>query len=56
MDDNPQTQDGTTGTGTSLVSLWQTNMLGLRAEREITWKLVRAAAVQYLSGVAYVPS
>ncbi len=56
MDDNPQTQDGTTGTGTSLVSLWQTNMLGLRAEREITWKLVRAASVQYLSGVGYVPS
>jgi len=56
MDDNPQTQDGTTGTGTSLVSLWQTNMLGLRVEREITWKLVRSASVQYLSGVAYVPS
>lgn len=55
MDDAPGTQDGTTGTGTSLVSLWQTNMLGLRAEREITWKLVRSASVQYLSGVAYTP-
>lgn len=53
MDDAPATQDGTTGTGTSLVSLWQTNMLGLRAEREIAWKVTRAASVQYLSGVNY---
>jgi HK97 family phage major capsid protein len=53
MDDAPGTQDGTTGTGTSLVSLWQTNMLGLRAEREIAWKVTRSAAVQYLSGVNY---
>lgn len=53
MDDAPATQDGTTGTGTSLVSLWQTNMLGLRAEREIAWKVTRSAAVQYLSGVNY---
>lgn len=56
MDDAPGTQDGTTGTGTSLVSLWQTNMLGLRAEREIAWKVTRAAAVQYLSGVNYATS
>lgn len=56
MDDAPGTQDGTTGTGTSLVSLWQTNMLGLRAEREIAWKVTRTAAVQYLSGVAYSTS
>ncbi len=54
MDDAPATQDGTTGTGTSLVSLWQTNMLGLRAEREIAWKVARSASVQYLSGVAYL--
>lgn len=56
MDDAPATQDGTTGTGTSLVSLWQTGMLGIKAEREINWTLARSAAVQYLSGVAYVPS
>lgn len=56
MDDAPSTQDGTTGTGTSLVSLWQTGMLGIKAEREINWTLARSAAVQYLSGVAYVPS
>lgn len=49
-------QDGTTGTGTSLVSLWQSGLLGLKAEREITWKMRRAAAVQYLSPVAYTPT
>jgi HK97 family phage major capsid protein/HK97 family phage prohead protease len=53
MLDGTLLQDGTAGTGASLVSLWQTGMLGLKAEREITWKLRRAAAVQYLSGVAY---
>lgn len=54
MDDAP-TQDGVAGTGASLVSLWQANLLGLRAERFVTWKKRRATAVQYLSPVAYVP-
>ncbi len=49
-------QDATAGTGASLVSLWQNNLLGLRAEREITWKKRRTAAAAYLSPVAYVPS
>lgn len=53
MLDGSLVQDGTTGTGTSLVSLWQAGLLGLKAEREVTWKLRRAAACQYLSGVAY---
>ena len=39
---------------TVLVSLWQNNLIGLRAERWITWKLARAAAVTYLTGAAYV--
>ena len=37
----------------SLVSLWQNNLIGLRAEREINWQKRRAAAVAYLDGVAY---
>ncbi len=41
------------GTGASLVSLWQTGGVGLMAQREITWKLRRATAVQYLSPAAY---
>lgn len=55
MSDAPA-QNGVTGSGASMVSLWQTGMLGLLATREINWKLVRAASSQYLSGVAYVPS
>lgn len=36
---------------TSMVSLWQSNLLGLRAERFINWKKRRADAVAYLDGV-----
>ena len=43
MSDAPA-QDGTTGGGASMVSLFQTNMIALRAEREINWKLMRAAS------------
>lgn len=48
-------QDGTTGGGASMVSLWQTGMLGLKATREVNWKLVRSASCQYISGAAYTP-
>lgn len=37
----------------SLVSLWQNNLVGLRAEREINWQRRRDAAVGYIDGVAY---
>lgn len=50
MDDAP-TNDSVTPTGTSLVSLWQTNSVGIRAERVINWSKRRASAVAYLSGV-----
>lgn len=36
---------------TVLVSLWQHNLIGIRAERMVSWVKGRAAAVQYLSGV-----
>jgi HK97 family phage major capsid protein/HK97 family phage prohead protease len=36
---------------TTLVSLWQTNSIGLKAERFITWKRRRNAAVQFLYDV-----
>lgn len=42
-----------TATARSMVSLWQQNMIGLRAERFINWAKRRAAAVQYISGVQY---
>jgi HK97 family phage major capsid protein/HK97 family phage prohead protease len=36
---------------TSLVSLWQTNSIGIKAERFINWSRRRATAVAYLTGV-----
>ncbi len=53
MLDGSLVQDGIAGTGTSLVSLWQSGLLGIKAQREITWKLRRSTAVQYLSPAAY---
>lgn len=50
MDDSP-TIDSTNGTGASLVSLWQTNSVGFRAEREISWARRRADAVAVLDQV-----
>lgn len=38
---------------TVLISLWQMNLLGIRAERFINWTKARAASVQYLSGVEW---
>jgi HK97 family phage major capsid protein/HK97 family phage prohead protease len=46
-------QSAISGTGASLVSLWQTGAVGLMANREITWKLRRSTAVQYISPAAY---
>jgi HK97 family phage major capsid protein len=51
MDSAP---DSPTTASTILVSLWQNNLVGLRAERMITWKLARAAAVRYITAAAYV--
>ncbi len=44
-------QDATAGTGASLVSMWQTNSLALRAEREINWKKLRTTAVTFMDDV-----
>jgi HK97 family phage major capsid protein len=38
-------------TGASLVSLWQNNLLGIKAERYINWKKRRAEAVSYMDDV-----
>lgn len=50
MDDNP---DNPTTASTVLVSLWQRNLVGFRAERAINWARRRASAVAYLSGVEW---
>lgn len=40
-------------TGANLVSLWQNNLVGLRAERTINWARRRSSAVTYLTSVAW---
>ena len=52
MSDTP-TQDGISGKGAELVSLWQTNLVGIRAERIINWKRRRKEAVAYISDVKW---
>jgi HK97 family phage major capsid protein len=52
MDDSP-TNAADTGTEASLVSMWQTNSVAFRAEREIYWAKRRSTAAQYLDGVQW---
>lgn len=53
MDSAPtDTVDATT----VYLSLWQRNLVGLKAERMITWIRARSAAVRYISAAAYVGS
>ncbi len=54
MLDSSLLQSGISGTGAAMVSLWQSGLLGLKAQREVTWKLRRSTAVQYISPAAYV--
>jgi HK97 family phage prohead protease/HK97 family phage major capsid protein len=51
MNDVPTGQDATQGLGTSLVSMFQTNSVALRAERFINWQKRRAAAVVVINAV-----
>lgn len=51
MDNAPATQDATSGTGTSLVSMFQTNSVAFLAERTINWMKGRASAVAVLDNV-----
>lgn len=46
--DSPQTAS------TVMVSMWQQNMVAIKAERFITWKKARSGAVQYIQGGNYV--
>ena len=45
------TMDATAGTGQTSVSMFQTNSIAIRAEREITWKKLRSTAVVYMDDV-----
>jgi len=52
MVDNPANNSGT-ATPAELVSLWQTNSIGIRAERYINWQKRRAQAVSFVTGANY---
>jgi HK97 family phage major capsid protein len=50
MDNAP---DNPSSASTVMVSLWQRNLVGFRAERTINWKKRRPEAVQYISNVRW---
>jgi hypothetical protein len=56
MSDAP-TQDGTTGGGASMVSLWQTGMLGIKASLPINWQHAQfnGGSPDQPSGAVYMP-
>jgi HK97 family phage major capsid protein len=47
------TPDEPTSASTVLVSLWQRNLIGLRAERYINWKKRRSTAAAFIQGANY---
>lgn len=51
MNDAPTHNSTTPTAATSMVSLWQTNSVGFRAERTLNWARRRPSAVALLSGV-----
>jgi len=53
MNDAPDSPETAT---TVLVSLWQHNLVGIRAERFINWKARRTGSVAWIENAAYVIS
>ena len=51
MDDAPTNSSSATVTATSMVSMWQTNSIAMRAERYIWWGARRSGAVQWIDGM-----
>jgi HK97 family phage major capsid protein len=45
-----------TGGASPTVSLWQRNLIGIRAEQHITWKKRRAASVAIIDTASYGPA
>lgn len=48
-----QLDSSPTSPPTNMISLWQQNMLGIRAERFVYWDVLRAEGVQVLTDVTY---
>lgn len=53
MDSAPVGDSGVPTGATSMVSMWQTNSIALRAERFINWKKLRSGAVQYINHITW---
>ena len=53
MLDNP-TNNAQSGTPTTMVSMWQTDSVAVRAIRHINWRKRRSTAVSYIKDAAYV--
>lgn len=56
MDSSPVAGDQSPfSAGTALKSLWQNNLIGIRAEQFRTWKVARSSAVEWISNSNYKP-
>jgi HK97 family phage prohead protease len=53
MSSTPTQHADGTPVGSAMVSLWQGNLIGFRAERTINWDNRRAVVAPYLTGVAW---
>lgn len=51
MSDAPANEATTPTMSSSMVSMWQTNSIALRAEREISWAKLRSTAVTFMDDV-----
>ncbi len=56
LDSSNQATLDMAGGNSPTFNLWQKNCVGIRAERWITWKKRRSAAVQLITGAAYAPT
>ena len=53
MSDAPVGASGVPTGGATVVSMWQTNSIALKAERYINWKKLRAGSVQFINHLAW---
>lgn len=53
IDEGNLTQTGRVGTGFAMLSLWQTEMVGIKITRMINWQKGRTAAVAYIGDAAW---
>lgn len=54
MDNAPSNQSSATATGGSLVSMFQTESVAIKAIRHVNWTKARSQACQYIRSAAYV--